>query len=424
MKGIILFLIVLSLPILARGQDQSRSHSGAPDFSISLEKILSRSIDISLAEQNLDLVRAKNIPSRYTFFPTLSLTGAFPLSNNFITSSQSIAITSKWNLFRWGADYVGLLAAISSEEVQKFTVDSAVIVAEQSAILALITEIQKIKEVRIYSRVVKSQLELMEIALERYKKGLLPEQEVQKLKVDLANAKANLADSEMSEAQARAQVESLLGEAGIQEEWPWIEELKRGQGRVILEEEFQLSKTPDWNSAKKELEAQIDRLSQNWRLLFPSLDAQFSYGNYSGFFGSFTGWTGMLVVSVPLFDQFTNYSNAKAQSYLKASSETKVEKVQRDAKSRWQASRVNFQTAMETALAREETLALSQQLYQDNLRRFQAGRATANDLTIDRTRMNSAELFAVQGWAAVHIQFAGLCHSLGYRISRCLSISQ
>ena len=128
----------------------------------------------------------------------------------------------------------------------------------------------------------------------------------------------------------------------------------------------------------------------------------------------------MVTLTVPLFDGLTNYSSAKAQAYVRSASETRVEKVQRDAKSQWQASQVNFQTAFDTAFAREETLEISKKLYADNLRRFESGRISANELSIDRTRMNTAELLAVQGWAALHIQFASLCHSLGYRVSSCL----
>lgn len=391
------------------------------DFTSSLNKVISRSTDISISELNVKVVRSRNIPSRLAFLPTLSLIGSVPLADNPFNSPQTFAISLQWNLFRWGADYFGLRAAHLNEDSQKFAVDSTVLSTEQDAVQVIITKIQRVKEVDIYSKIVKSQTELCKIAQERYKRGFLPLQEVQKVTVDLANSKASLADSRISEMQARARLENLLGQANIVIDWPWIDQFKAGRGSALINEEFQLAQRPDWQAAQKDVQSQTEKLSQNWRLLLPSLDTQISYGSYSGYFGTFAGWVGTISVTVPLFDQLKAYSTAKAQSYLKATSEMKMEKIQRDAKSQWQSSRVNFQTAMESVLAREQTLELSKKLYQDNLRRFQAGRITANDLTIDRTRMNSAELFAVQGWSAVHINFAELCHSLGYRVTTCIS---
>ena len=202
---------------------------------------------------------------------------------------------------------------------------------------------------------------------------------------------------------------------------PWVDEFRTGRGATLIGEDFQLNQRSDWLSAQKDFQAQEEKLNQNWRLLFPSIDAQFSYGNFSGYFGSLTGWSGTISMTIPLFDQLTSYSDAKAQIYLKMSSEVKLEKVQREARSQWESSRANFQIALETALVREKTLELSKKLYQDNLNRFQVGRMTANDLTLDRNRMNSAERFTVQAWAAVHLHFTELCHSLGYRVSTCIS---
>lgn len=421
MRKLLLFLMILRLSPLMSMAGTHDPGIVPLDFSSSIAKILSRSPDIAESKLNLEVYRAKNLPNRLRFLPNVSLSATMPLSNNFLTNPQSVSINSNLNLFRWGADYFGLLASISGEESQRFAVAAKILIAEQEAVNALISEIQRVKEVDIYIEIVRNQAELLKIAQKRYQRGFLPLQEVEKLNVELANAKASLADGQIRETETRAKLENLLGSSHIKIEWPWVEDLKKGRGQALAKEEFRISQRPDWIAVQKNVESQADTLSQNWRLLLPSVDAQISYGNYSGFFGSFTGWAGMVSVSIPLFDQLTNYSKAKAQANLKAMGENEMEKVQRDAKSQWQASQLKFQVAIETALVREETLKLSRKLYEDNFKRFQAGRVTANDLTIDRARMNSAELFAVQGWAVVHITFADLCHSLGYRISNCTS---
>ncbi len=406
---------------LAFSDGEPSQVSGSSSFLSSMNQILFRSTDISLSELNLEEIRSKNLPKRLYFLPTFSLTGTMPVSDNFLTPPRSIGINSKLNLFRFGADYLGLLSSKLTEESKKYELNSKILIAEREAVGVLITEIQRMKEVEISSKVVQDQVNLLGIAQERYQRGYLPFQEVEKLMIDLENSKASLADSKMNEAQARAQLEKYLGQFEITLEWPWVDEFRTGRGATLIGEDFQLNQRSDWLSAQKDFQAQEEKLNQNWRLLFPSIDAQFSYGNFSGYFGSLTGWSGTISMTIPLFDQLTSYSDAKAQIYLKMSSEVKLEKVQREARSQWESSRANFQIALETALVREKTLELSKKLYQDNLNRFQVGRMTANDLTLDRNRMNSAERFTVQAWAAVHLHFTELCHSLGYRVSTCIS---
>jgi outer membrane protein TolC len=410
---------IFSAPV--RADDNSAAVQTSLDFATSLRMIISRSTDISISELDLESARSRNIPNRFAFLPSISLTGTLPISNNFLTGPQSIAVNAQWNLFRWGADYYNLIAGNAEEDSRRHSVDATVLLAEKEAVQALITEIQRVKEVALHARIVQNQADLLAIAKARYQRGFLARQEAEKVAIDLANSTASLADSKIAQAQSRAALENLLGQSNIIFEWPWIHHFKRGKGSFALKEEFKLSQRPDWLSAQNELQAQTYKLSQKWRLLFPSVDAQLSFGNYnSGYFGSFTGYVGTLTVTVPLFDQLAGYSNAKVQSTLRASSEAKMERVQREAKSQWQSSRMNFQIALESAFAREDTLKLARNLYQDNLRRFQAGKITANDLTIDQTRMNSAELFTVQAWSAVHLNYSDLCHAQGYRVESCL----
>jgi outer membrane protein TolC len=165
-------------------------------------------------------------------------------------------------------------------------------------------------------------------------------------------------------------------------------------------------------------------LSQDWRQLLPTLDLRAQYGSYQSYFGTVTAWTGSIGITVPLFDRLQNYSRAKEQSYNRTKSESRLEQVQRNAKADWEASHANFKRALDSALRRDETLILSRKIYSDNLRRFHAGRITANDLVVDQNRMYEAELLAIQGWGSVHLSYSRLCHALGDEVKNCMSSKQ
>jgi len=204
-------------------------------------------------------------------------------------------------------------------------------------------------------------------------------------------------------------------------EWPWIAQLRDSEHLPLLKQEQVLSQRPDWLAAQSKVQTLDARVSQSWRLLLPSVDAQFAFGYYRSSFGEGIGWVGYVGMTLPLFDHATNYSQAKQQMYLRSEAEAQLEQVSRKAKAEWTASQKNFRMALESALSREKTLLLSRKLYQDNQRRFQAGRIDSNDLAVDRNRMFQAELNAVQGWSAAHLSFTQLCHALGYRIKQCLN---
>jgi outer membrane protein TolC len=182
---------------------------------------------------------------------------------------------------------------------------------------------------------------------------------------------------------------------------------------------LELERRPDWRAAHARVDAEDQRYKRELGLLLPSLDANAAYGYYEAAGASAPGWTGTLSVSFPFFDHLAQWSSAKAQSYARTTAELNLEQTARDARSQWDAAQHSFDAALATALSREKTLGLSRRVYQDNLKRFQAGRVHANDLALDQTRLFDSELFAVQGWSAAHQAFARLCHAGGYTLAEC-----
>lgn len=387
-----------------------------------IQQILSRNTSIQTQEFIQDSIYYKNIPAKLFFLPKIDIEGRSTQgsASALIALQQEITVNARMNFFRWGADRMGSLSATHEQLAQKAKVQATLLQKEEEAVEVLIAQIQRKKEVEINSSIVNHQTELCNIAEERYQKGYLPLQEVEKMMIDLSNAKAALIDAQMNETEAEFRLESLLGHSQIQIEWPWITSLKKIKTSLLFQEDQIFSKRPDWIEIQNTIQSIDYKIKQNWRLLLPSLDLRFSYGYYNGYFGSAAGWMGSLSVSVPLFDQLVRYSQAKEQSSLHSASEVQLEQIQRNATAEWKIAEKNLRMAFDSAILREKTLVLSRKLYQDHFRRFQAGRITSNDLTLDRNRMYQAELFAAQGWGALHTTFSKLCHALGYQVAFCL----
>jgi outer membrane protein TolC len=178
------------------------------------------------------------------------------------------------------------------------------------------------------------------------------------------------------------------------------------------------------------VEGADQRARQAWGKILPSLDLNLTYGYSKSDAnapvvtemppGSFWSGAATLTLTIPLFDRLTNYSSYQAQIHTKALAEIDLDRTRRNAESEWRTARDTLLVALRTAKSRDETLAVSRRLYQDNLLRFRKGLVDANELSVDQERSYNAELFAIRGWSGLHTSFARLCHAMGLRVERCL----
>jgi outer membrane protein TolC len=403
-------------------------------FDRAIQLILARSTDIATQQSQVSETVATNITAKTAFLPNIAVQlGRYETQDNLLLTksvSDSVNLIGKLNLFRFGADIKGLQAANGDEDTQTYKLAATTLNTEELAVQGLIGEIQASFDIDVLSGIVKKEQELQKIGRERYTRGLLPEQEVDKITVDMENASARLADTQVREAQAKANLVARLGNSQIEMNWPWIDrfrELSRDPKKreSLLGTETELEKRPDVLSAAKNLQAQEDRTSQRVRQILPTLDSTLTYSSYglitqpAGTSSLDPSWTGGLVINIPLFDQLSNYSNARVQYFEKQKADTALELAHRAALQDWSSAKASFEIALSTALSRDETSKLSRQLYNDSLKRFRIGRIDANDLALDESRFTDSELLATAGWAQLHLAFAELCHARGLRLADC-----
>ncbi len=394
-------LALAALSIGSHAWAQGSNPANAVGLDEAIDQIIARSTGIATQGANLGATRARNLPIRLRFLPTLSLdarrtySGGTSLLN---THQDQVEGVVGLNLFRFGADLASWRAATDDELSQEALLQDQFIKTESTAVGALVRFVQGQREIEVYSRIVELQTQVLKIAHARYDHGLLPLQEIDRVSIDRNNAVARLADARAGLSTARSQLVALLGETTVRKDWSWKDRLTSFTPPHLENVESLLGR-PDVRAAASRLAAEEQRHSRDSRLILPSLDADLTYGRYGTGSSELqkTQWTAG--VTIPLFDQLTRYSTARAQSYVRAE--------------------VGFKIALESAVNRERTLGTSGRIFDENLKRFQAGRINANDLALDQNRLYEAELLAVQGWATAHLQFARVCHSMGQRIRDC-----
>ncbi len=394
-------------------------------FDTALEKIMERSTDIHVQETKVDGADYRVLGRKAAFLPNLSVVGQ---RGNSVAdgaanvASQSAALNSTLNIFKWGADKNNLDASQSDLGAQKESLEDIKFQTEQLGVETLSSEIVAEQKIEVLKRNADAYKNYFEIARQRFQRGLLASQEVDKVSLDFGNAQALLHDAESVAAQASADLLRLLGPETVKEEWAWKSRLQSPKVVVLVKTLPNLEKRPDIRAAENVVNAENSRMRAGFDGELPSLDLGVSFGVSQNQDGSGQGTTTDLTLTIPLFDRLANYSQYKVQYDNFAAADLKLRQLKLDAESQWKSSREQFNIALATALARDKTLEISQRLYNTNEQRFKQGRANANDLELDQRRLTEAAILEIDGWGKAHSQFTRLCHALGRSVRRCESL--
>jgi outer membrane protein TolC len=384
-------------------------------FESAYQGIIDRSLRLQAQRLELDASEYRKTRQWSTFSPRFDVSYSDTSAGDSYSRLQGAALNARVNLFRSFGDVNGLRAADKNIEGtrEKLLVERQN--AEDDALQILATYIARVAQREIGEKTVQLKADSARIARERFDRGLLPMQEVSKVTIDLDNARAALADTLIQETDARAKLISALGSDQVKAEWPWKEVISNGL--QIENAALVLEARPDWRAALASVAEEKYRTKQTFGTLLPSLDFTASYGSADLSMSSRRDWNAIWTFSMPLFTGFQDYAAYKIQSVSQRQAEVRLELLKRQATIEIENLRVTHLRARETAIAREKTAKVTEQLYADNQRRFQMGRANANDLELDLNRLLNSQLLEVDGWLAAHLTLAKLCHGHGGFIS-------
>ena len=385
---------------------------GAIGFSEAYKEILSRSLRVESQRLSTEAFQERKNLRIGAFLPSVSAQ-AVDSQGNLLPGISTYAATlnASVNIFRTGGDIAGLQASkrdlASSREKLRFERQGT----EDDAIVALTNVIAKSQTSKIEAKFVEIREESVRIARERFQRGMLAQQEVSKVLIELENARARLADALTQEADVRAQLKALLGHDLVALNWPWRDVLARKS--PIEDAPFDLDLRPDWRASRLTVEAERLRQRQSFSSLLPSLDLTASYGSLDLSVPGRRDWSGVLTLSVPLFDGLVSLTNYRLQKITEQLAEVNSESIRRTAPAAVESLRLAYKTTKDSAIDREKTAQLAERLYTDNFQRFRLGRVTANDLAIDQDRLLQSQLLAINGWLNAHSAYSRLCHGLG-----------
>ncbi len=391
-------------------------------FDSLLRTMVDRNIDLATQRSQLEATQAKNLSSHLSLLPTLSaqathsLVGSSSLENR--ANRTAIGARADLNLFRFGGDIAAMSAASSEEKAANAQVKEKLLKAEADSSRLIFQWLQAMQEKEITVTIRDRRKEILEIAEKRYERGLLPLQEVEKFRIDLDNALARLADSEIALSNALTELSVQLGSApSIPSEWPWKEKILKQEVPNYSPNELS-NLRPDLMAARFQKDGIEERKSQLKTKFLPSLDLSFKYGYEIQGFRSQNpvggnDWSAMATLSIPIFDRLENYGTYRAQVETLKQAELNLEKTSRSALIDVEQARNAFNTASRTVQLRDKNMIASEKIYQSQTVRFQKGLLSANDLALEQDRYIEAQLLAIKGWSTAHQARVRLIHSVG-----------
>ncbi len=406
MKSLAL-LLFLSLPAHA-----TTVPTESVSFAQAFEAIVQRDLTLKGASLGVDSAEASRLKSIGAFTPDLAVVVQDKREAEPLVHTRSAALTASVNLFRSGADVAGVRASNRAVDASREDLLAQRQKTELATVQVLTTLLSALRQVEIQKKLVRIQSDLLRVSRERFQRGLLPRQESDRIQIDLENANASLANSETELIAAQSAFTAALGaNKTLDLEWPWKKKIASSTELDSLT--FDIEKRPDYRSANFSIDsARLSKWQAAGRLL-PSVDLTGSYGNFNLDQEGRHDWSTMVRLTIPLFERFQGWSSYRVASINETQGEFNREAVLRNAPAEFVSLKRSFIAARDSALLREKTALMSEDLFSDALKRFQLGRTNVNDLAIEQRRLLESQQLEIQGWAEAHRDLTRLCHALG-----------
>lgn len=388
-------------------------------FDNALDQIIGRDDSVDIANKNISASNAKVLSKIANFGPKIDIgiTKKYYLLNDG-GNSRGLSLSSNWNLFKSGQDISSLNAASHERKYSLLEKDNVRFAIEKSAVKVLLDYIEKYKRFDVMNRLYNVKRESLITIKKRYARGLVSSQEILKGKVDLNNTQARLNYSKMTLRTSKAYLIAKLGHDDIDYHWPWLKMLHNEMYNRVLEQKIVVSDSIDYKLLSERVAVMDNYLDESKRSFLPRIDFSLAV-NRNLDYDRTVNKSATFSISLPIWDGFSRYSTYKSSVSSLYKAKYELLKKNREVKSSIKSIEDNLRIAAINASNRKETLNLSRKLYKDNFERFEKGRISVNDLSIEQNRLLDSESLYNQGMKDFHISLLDYCHAKGLLLRKC-----
>lgn len=396
----------------------------AADWSYSeqINIIAGKQGEVTAAEKTTAAARERDKAAQWTYLPTASVEAKRSLiqTKNPVQDSQRQTDTMaslNFNLFRFGADSAakersgfGYEASVEKTKVTRLD-------AEAKAAQLIHEAIAASMEADVYRRRLSTQGQLISASEARFRKGILSEQELTKLKLEASN----LSLAMNSSVRKASRVVSLLADFGASVPTPLVWPIGNRSETVVSiaalrEWATKLNQDPlDVKTLEASAKAAEASVREARGAMLPRLDASAAWSRslMDGNPAISDQKMYFVTLTVPLFSRFSDWGEYRARAEEASAASATLESTRVKAAHDFTHEKILIQALSDEASERDKNIDAADRLFHDNLLRFERGLISVNELSIDEFRLREAELTAIHTWQSLHDEIFQLARISG-----------
>lgn len=322
------------------------------------------------------------------------------------------SLTAALDVFSFGRDWSFYKSSRYELKAQENRTWSKLMEREFELGNLLLSYMREVKNLSILKSIVELKERALKISGQRFQSGALPEQDLNKVKLDVSNARGEylIALQDLTNFSARIRA---FGVESTPELYPWEMKFTEKNLNDLLAMNIPVEKVPQFQELALQYEANVYRQRGFLQNMFGSVQLSFSrsyldYGSEDQW-----EWRAGLAYTIPLFDQFRQYTDYKDAAAEKRTSEIQQQFRKNLLKESQVANKNNLKVAFENYRERKEALQISSKLYNDSVRQFNRGQLSVNELLVDQDRLLRTEQIANQSMYQLHLSVLNYCHAYG-----------
>lgn len=177
------FVLIFCLPFCFVYSEAGEVASSL-SFAQAYQKMLENSLRVDSQKFKIEIAKAQSLKPLEQFLPAINLVGKEMQSGDPRTEQRPLNIAASLNLFRFGADTLELKSSDLNRKSQEEKLLSEKLDSEDESLAAIFAVVRLATSFEVYQGTSNARAELSRIAEERFRKGLLALQEVEKIRID------------------------------------------------------------------------------------------------------------------------------------------------------------------------------------------------------------------------------------------------
>lgn len=322
------------------------------------------------------------------------------------------SLTTSFDLFSFGSDWSNFQSSRYQKKAQDYRVTNRLLERESEITFLVLNYLREAKNVEILNKIVELKTKALSVSQRRYQRGTLSEEDFNKVKLDVSNARGELLVNQQTYNFALAKVKAY-GVKNLPSHYPWEQDLTSVKIEELKELSAPVTQLPQF------LEADLTEIASDYQknafrsLMFGKVQLNFSRTLYDFEETNQWEWRTSLVYTLPLFDSFDQYTAFKQNDVQQRINQVRKRFRKSEAAANQEAEKVNLEVSWKNWVERREALKLSSKLYNGSLAQFNQGKLSVNELFVDQDRLLRTELIANLALHQLHGSVIAFCHSRG-----------